>query len=135
MKLVWQNGKLVDTELGSGLVGTVFQQSATETPNTSIIGLGNLNGSIDTSAYKLNNIGTATPNTGFNLSTLGNLSNAATGLGGLYLGYKQLGLAEDKFAYDKEMMDKQYAMAKDAYDKQVARAKNIGDQMNAGKVV
>ena len=68
------------------------------------------------------------------LKGLGSIGNIATGLGGIYLGTKQLGLAKEKFAFDKDMMNKQYAMAKDAYDKQVARAKNIGDQMNVGKV-
>lgn len=72
-------------------------------------------------------------NTG-TLKGLGSIGNIATGLGGVYLGAQQLGLAKEKFAFDKDMIGKQYAMAKDAYDKQVARAKNIGDQMNAGKV-
>lgn len=71
---------------------------------------------------------------GMNMNTIGTGFNIASGLGSLYLGNKQLGLAEDKFAYDKDMMNKQYAMAKDAYDKQVARAGSIGSQMNAGKV-
>lgn len=69
------------------------------------------------------------------LQGLGSIGDIGKGLGGIYLGYKQLGLAEDKFAFDKDMMNKQYAMAKDAYDKQVARANNIGSQMNAGKVM
>lgn len=68
------------------------------------------------------------------LKGLGSITDMAAGLGGLFLGAKQLGLAKDKFAYDKQMMDKQYAMAKDSYDRQVARANNIGQQMNAGKV-
>ena len=68
------------------------------------------------------------------LKGLGSIGNIATGLGGIYLGTKQLGLAKEKFAFDKDMINKQYDMAKDAYDKQVARAKNIGDQMNVGKV-
>ena len=68
------------------------------------------------------------------LQGLGSISNILGGLGGIYLGSKQLGLAKDKFAYDKDMMNKQYAMAKDSYDKQVARANSIDKQMNAGKV-
>ena len=72
-------------------------------------------------------------NTG-TLKGLGSIGNIAQGVGGLYLGSKQLGLAKDKFAFDKDMVNKQYAMAKDAYDKQVARANSIGSQMNAGKV-
>ena len=50
------------------------------------------------------------------------------------MGYKNLGLAEDTFAFNKDMMNKQYAMAKDDYDRQVARSSSIGTQMNAGKV-
>lgn len=68
------------------------------------------------------------------LKGLGTITDMAAGIGGLVLGAKQLSLAKDKFAYDKQMMDKQYAMAKDSYDKQVARANNVGSQMNAGKV-
>lgn len=65
---------------------------------------------------------------------LGQLGSLAQGLGSLYLGNKQLGLAEDTFAYNKEMKNKEYAMAKDSYDKSVARAADIGAQMNQGKV-
>jgi hypothetical protein len=69
-----------------------------------------------------------------NMSGLGSIGNIASGLGSLYLGNKQLGLAEDTFAFNKDMQNKQYAMAKDAYDKNVARAASVGSQMNAGKV-
>ena len=68
------------------------------------------------------------------LEGLGSIGNIGVGLGKLFLGAKQLGLAEDKFAFDKDMLNKQYAMAKDAYDKQTARAASIGSQMQLGKV-
>lgn len=74
---------------------------------------------------------------GFNKGTmkgLGQIGDLASGLAGIYFGNKQLGLAEDKFAFDKDMMTKQYNMAKDAYDRKVKRAENIGAQMQAGKV-
>lgn len=66
--------------------------------------------------------------------TLGNVAKIGTGLGELWTGYKQLGLKEDEFKYNKMDADRTYAMAKDAYDKNVARASSIGGQMNAGKV-
>lgn len=75
---------------------------------------------------------------GFNKGTLqglGSIGQIGAGLGNLFLGSKQLGLAEDKFAFDKDMLNKQYAMAKDAYDKQTARSASIGNQMQSGKVV
>ena len=74
---------------------------------------------------------------GVSNSTWGAVSDIAsigTGLAGAYLGNKQLNLAQDKFDFDKDMMQKQYGMAKDAYDKQVKRAAGIGAQMQAGKV-
>lgn len=128
-KYVWKDGRLIEAGTGDGLVGTVFQQTPEVPEVPAVNGLGN----IDVTKYmnsKNNGLGTD-----FNLKNIGAITDIATGLGGIYLGNKQLGLAEDKFAFDKDMMNKQYAMAKDAYDKQVARAKNIGDQMNAGKVV
>lgn len=75
---------------------------------------------------------------GFNKGTLqglGSIGQIGTGLGNLFLGSKQLRLAEDKFAFDKDMLNKQYMMAKDAYDKQTARSASIGNQMQSGKVV
>lgn len=68
------------------------------------------------------------------LEGLGSIGNIGVGLGRLFLGSKQLGLAEDKFAFDKDMLNKQYAMSKDNYDKQTARSASIGSQMTAGKV-
>lgn len=68
------------------------------------------------------------------LQGLGSIGDIGAGLGKLFLGAKQLGLAEDKFAFDKDMLNKQYAMAKDAYDKQTARSASIGSQMQLGKV-
>lgn len=65
---------------------------------------------------------------------IGIVSDAVTGLVGIDLGYKQLGLGKDKFAFDKDMMNKQYAMAKDAYDKNIQRSDSIGSQMSSGKV-
>lgn len=68
------------------------------------------------------------------LKGLGSIGDIGVGLGKLFLGSKQLGLAEDKFEFDKDMLTKQYAMAKDNYDKQTARSASIGSQMSAGKV-
>ncbi len=68
------------------------------------------------------------------LNALGKVGSLAGGLAGTYAGFKQLGLAEDAFNFNKELKEKEYAMAKDAYDKNVARAKSVGDQMRAGSV-
>lgn len=71
------------------------------------------------------------------LGDLGKLGNLASGIGGLassFAAFKQLGLAEDAFKFNKEMKEKEYAMAKDAYDRNVKRATSIGDQMRAGSV-
>jgi hypothetical protein len=75
---------------------------------------------------------------GFNKGTLqglGQIGNLASGVAGIYLGNKQLGLAKDKFAFDKDMLTKQYNMAKDAYDRQVERTGNIDRKIQAGKAV
>jgi hypothetical protein len=52
-------------------------------------------------------------------------------LGGLeaYTGFKNMKLAEESFAFNKDMLNKQYAMAEDAYKKNVNRAASIGAQM------
>lgn len=74
---------------------------------------------------------------GFNKSTmqgLGSIGQIGAGLGSLFLGAKQLGLAEDKFKFDKDMLNKQYAMAKENYDRQKARSESIGSQMQSGRV-
>lgn len=81
--------------------------------------------------------GTASGDTtlGLDSGTWGNIGaglNIAQGLAGLYLGNKQLGLAEDQFAFNKDMATKEYALAKDAYDRNVKRAEGIGTQMRAG---
>lgn len=68
------------------------------------------------------------------LGGLGDLGGLAGGLASTYAGFKQLGLAEDAFNFNKAMKEKEYAMAKDAYDRNVARAKSVGDQMREGKV-
>lgn len=81
----------------------------------------------------LNNAGDTT--LGLDNGTWGNIGaglNIAQGLAGLYLGNKQLGLAEDQFAFNKDMATKEYDMAKDAYDRNVKRAEGIGAQMRAG---
>ncbi len=75
---------------------------------------------------------------GFNKGTLeglGQIGDLVSGLSGIYLGNKQLGLAKDKFAFDKDMLTKQYDMAKDAYDRQVERTGNIDRKIQAGKAV
>ena len=66
---------------------------------------------------------------------LGSIGKIGAGLGQAWLGNKQLGLAEDAFAFNKMDKNRTYEMAKDAYDKNVARAGNIGAQMNKGKVM
>ena len=65
---------------------------------------------------------------------LGSIGQIGAGLGNLFLGSKQLGLAEDKFEFDKDMLNKQYAMAKENYDRQKARSESIGSQMQSGRV-
>lgn len=69
-----------------------------------------------------------------NMDKLGNIAGLAGSLANTFMGFKQLGLAEDAFNFNKAMKEKEYAMAKDAYDRNVARARSIGDQMRAGGV-
>lgn len=71
---------------------------------------------------------------GLDMGKLGDFAGLAGGLANTFAGFKQLGLAEDAFNFNKGMKEKEYAMAKDAYDRNVARAKSVGDQMRAGKV-
>ena len=66
------------------------------------------------------------------LKGLGTIAGIGGGLANALLGYKQLGLQEDAFDFNKAMKEKEYRMAKDAYDKNVARAKSIGEQMRSG---
>ena len=103
-------------------------------------------GTIDGDKLMLNGTAVNTPEVssifgtdGFGLNTgtmkgLGSIGDIASGLGSLYLGSKQLGLAEDKFKFDKDMLNKQYAMAKENYDRQKARSESIGSQMQSGRV-
>jgi hypothetical protein len=150
----WVNGQLVDTELGAGLgsfkVGnsdSVSSNTTLATPNKftgAYFGATGDNGSIvdltDYTKSSSNNMfGDLFGSEGFGMNKgtmqgLGSISDIGAGLGKLFLGAKQLGLAEDKFAFDKDMLNKQYAMAKDAYDKQTARSASIGSQMAAGRV-
>ena len=138
----WVNGQLVDTDLGKGL-GSMRIDTPTATENPSYIEDYYGKGTTTFDATPSNNPAIATdglfgPNGfGFNKGTmqgLGSIGDIGVGLGKLFLGAKQLGLAEDKFAFDKDMLNKQYAMAKDAYDKQTARSASIGSQMAAGRV-
>lgn len=136
----WVNGQLVDTDLGKGL-GPLRVDSTQDATNLSPI---EMYFGKNTSSYPVVPTTTTAHNSifgedgfGFNKGTmqgLGSIGQIGAGLGSLFLGAKQLGLAEDKFKFDKDMLNKQYAMAKDAYDRQTARATSIGDQMNAGKV-
>lgn len=74
---------------------------------------------------------------GMNKDTMGSLGKLGTLAGGLadsFMAYKQMGLAEDAFNFNKDMAMKEYNMTKDAYDRNVKRAKSIGDQMRAGGV-
>lgn len=150
----WVNGQLVDTELGAGLgsfkVGnsdSVSSNTTLATPNKftgAYFGTTGDNGStVDLTDYTKsssnNMFGDLFGSEGFGMNKgtmqgLGSIGDIGAGLGKLFLGAKQLGLAEDKFAFDKDMLNKQYAMAKDAYDKQTARSASIGSQMAAGRV-
>lgn len=73
--------------------------------------------------------------TGSSLGALG--TSLDLGMKGLnaWTGYKELGLKEDAFNFNKQMQEKQYGLAKEAYDRSVARADSIGKQMQEGKVV
>lgn len=150
----WVNGQLVDTELGAGLGSFKVGNSDSVSSNTTIatpnkfteayFGATGDNGStVDLTDYTKsssnNMFGDLFGSEGFGMNKgtmqgLGSISDIGAGLGKLFLGAKQLGLAEDKFAFDKDMLNKQYAMAKDAYDKQTARSASIGSQMAAGRV-
>lgn len=131
----------LDNSLFYKLYGNPVVTSSTETT-----GLGNIvEGPSKYNANLMNQSGVnpltsnVVPETTFGLEnkTWGNIGTGlqlGTGLFNAYTGYKQLGLAEDTFNFNKDMAQKEYAMAKDAYDKQVKRASSIGDQMQAGKV-
>ncbi len=90
----------------------------------------------DGASSGLGGIGSDTTGGGFldNLSGWGDLAAGLGGLASSFAAYKQLGLAEDTFKFNKDMKTKEYAMAKDAYDKNVKRAASVGEQMRAGKV-
>lgn len=64
---------------------------------------------------------------------LGDMAGLAGSLANTFMGFKQLGLAEDAFNFNKDMKTKEYQMAKDAYDRNVRRAESISDQMRAGR--
>lgn len=66
-----------------------------------------------------------------NIGTMGGL---ATGGLAAYTNWQQLGLAQDAFKFNKDMMQKKYAMAKDAYDRKKLRDDNIAAQLNKGRV-
>lgn len=139
----WVNGQLVDTEIGAGLGNMRVDTPATTAQNPSFIedyygkGTSSFDGTGDSTPVVAADGLFGANGFGMNQGTLkglGSIGDIGVGLGKLFLGTKQLGLAEDKFAFDKDMLNKQYAMAKDAYDKQTARSASIGSQMTAGKV-
>ena len=137
----WVNGVLVDTDIGKGLgsmrLDSMQEANTNLTPTEMYFGKSPDSYSFKTTPPSANNSIFGTDGFGLNKGTmkgLGSIGDIASGLGSLYLGSKQLGLAEDTAAFNKDMLTKQYNMAKDAYDKQTARASSIGLQMQTGKV-
>lgn len=137
----WVNGVLVDTDIGKGLgsmrIDSMQEASTNLTPTEMYFGKNPDSYNFKTAQSSASNNIFGADGFGFNKGTLqglGTIGDIGAGLGKLFLGAKQLGLAEDKFAFDKDMLNKQYAMAKDAYDKQTARSASIGSQMATGRV-
>jgi hypothetical protein len=83
---------------------------------------------------KLGELNTVDNAGGSTLGSVGAGLDIAGGLANAYIGYKNYGLQKDKFAFEKDMANKEYAMAKDAYDRNVKRAGSVGSQMQAGAV-
>lgn len=149
----WVNGELVDTDIGKGLgrfkidTSTPVDSSTlatTSTPNKyTSMGFGtdttNTTDITDYTKSSRNMFGDIFGSDGFGMNKgtmqgLGSIGQIGSGIGQLFLGAKQMGLAEDKFEFDKDMLNKQYAMAKENYDRQKARSESIGNQMQSGKV-
>jgi len=66
------------------------------------------------------------------MSTFGKINagiNTVMGLANLYSTFQQNSLAKKAFNYNKDMMNKNYALTKDAYDRRVRRSQNIGRQV------
>ena len=136
----WVDGQLVDTEIGAGLGN--FRVDSTQgttdlSPTEMYFGKSTNSYTTVPTTTSANNSIFGADGFGFNKGTmqgLGSIGQIGAGLGSLFLGAKQLGLAEDKFKFDKDMLNKQYAMAKENYDRQKARSESIGSQMQSGRV-
>lgn len=122
--------KLLNPELGGLSLGQYSNYTGTGS-STAVGGgpasTGFLDGLANTFGKGFNYIGE-------NQKSLGDLAGLAGSLANTFAGFKQLGLAEDTFNFNKAMKEKEYAMAKDAYDRNVKRATSIGNQMRAGGV-
>lgn len=156
MNFEFINGKLVDTDADSGGLGTLTNSNSTDVTGSSYTPTVSSPNKYTNMAFGItgDNTTSATDYTppasnsifgdlfgkdgfGMNKGTmegLGSIGGIGAGIGKIWLGSKQLGLAEDKFEFDKNMLNKQYDMAKDNYDRQKARAESVGNQMQAGKV-
>lgn len=75
---------------------------------------------------------------GFGMSDALGLGKLGVGLGNLYLGNKQLGLAEDTFKYNKAARDKEYAANVTKYNNALSRTaaidKHYGSQTSGTKI-
>lgn len=142
----WKNGILIDTSLKEGLgnlrlpnrdVSPTNWGISVNTPYTKAAFADKIK--IDATKVPKLNANSIFGEDGFGwnegtLKGLGTIGNLASGLGSIFLGSKQLGLAKDAFNFNKDMANKEYAMALEAYNANKARSESIGNQMNAGKV-
>lgn len=142
----WKDGVLVDTSLKEGLGNLRLPDRDTNpinwgisvnTPYTKAAFADKIK--IDTTKIPKLNANSIFGEDGFGwnegtLKGLGTIGNLASGLGSLYLGSKQMRLAEDAFKFNKDMANKEYAMALEAYNANKARSESIGSQMQAGSV-
>jgi len=95
-----KSGKLTgaeDTVVGKGLGGYVFDDKGVTAP----------------SGFSLDSVG--------GVQGLADIGKLGVGLGQLYLGSQQLGLAKDQFAYNKMAKDREYAANVAEYNNALAR--------------